>query len=135
MREKVEQFYQDLVSKLNLEKDFKSAALVLKVPDPTGEKPGASILSIERQGRIYNNRYFKGQLIKWGLPQEKVDSITSDFWNGLHQIDNRFLKDGIRHIAQKQFLPIKDLINKFGAIENEAIKVVERIRNAAEETF
>lgn len=114
---------------------FDTFAMVLKVPDPTGEKPGASILSIERQGRIYNNRYLKGQLIKWGLPQERVDSITSEFWNALHQIDNRFLKDGIRHIVKKQFVPIKDLINKFEAIENEVIRAVERIRNAAEETF
>lgn len=133
IREKVEQFYQSFVSELGLEKDFKSAALILKVPDPSGEKPGASLLSIERQGRIYNNRYLKGQLIKWGLSQEKVDSITSEFWRALHQIDNRFLEDGIRHIAQKQFLPIKDLAEKFEAIGKAVTRAVGRIHDVTEQ--
>jgi hypothetical protein len=132
IRDKVEQFYQSLASELHLEKDFKSAALILKVPDPSDEKPGASLLSIERQGRIYNNQYLKGQLIKWGLPQDKVDSIVSEFWHALHQIDNRFLEDGIRHIAVKQFLPIKDLAEKFEAIGKAVKRTVDRIHDITE---
>ena len=119
---------------MDLEKDIKSAAIILKVPDPSGEKPGASLLSIERQGRIYNNKYLKGQLLKWGLPPDKVDSITSDFWNELNQIDRRFLKDGIRHIAQKQFLPIKDLESKLEDIGKIVAKAVLRIRDLPDTT-
>jgi hypothetical protein len=45
IREKVERFYGDLIADLELEPDFKSATLMLKVPDPTGEKPGVSVLA------------------------------------------------------------------------------------------
>lgn len=132
IRGKVEQFYHNLCADLDLEKDFKSAALILKVQDPSGEKPGASLMSIERQGRIYNNSYLKGQLLKWGLPPDRVDSITSAFWNELNEIDSRFLKDGIRHIAQKQFLPIKDLESKLADIGKAVTRAVRRIRDLSE---
>jgi len=132
MREKVEQLYSKLCADLDLEKSFKSAALIIKVPDPSGDKPGASLLSIERQGRIYNNEYLKGQLLKWGLPPDKVDSITSAFWNELNVIDGRFLKDGIRHIAQKQFLPIKELESNFADIAKAVTRTVQRIRDSSE---
>jgi hypothetical protein len=134
IRGKVEQFYNNLCVEMDLEKDFKSAAMIIKVPDPSGEKPGASLLSIERQGRIYNNKYLKGQLLKWGLPPDKVESITSDFWTELNKIDRRFLKDGIRHIAQKQFLPLKDLESKLEDIGKTVAKAVRHIRDLSDTT-
>jgi hypothetical protein len=128
IREKVERFYGDLIADLELEPDFKSATLMLKVPDPTGEKPGVSVLAIERQGRIYNSKHMPGQLERRGFSKDTVNIITSDYWGSLHQIDNRFLVDGIAHNSPKQFLPITEVVDKLNEIDNEVRRVVERIR-------
>jgi hypothetical protein len=44
---------------LGLELEFKAAALMLKIPHPSGEKNGVSLLAIERQGRIYNTSHMR----------------------------------------------------------------------------
>jgi len=53
-RAQVEAWVRALVEELDLEADFKSYALMLKIPDPAGEKPGASVLAIGREGTVYN---------------------------------------------------------------------------------
>jgi hypothetical protein len=85
-------------------------------------------LAIERQGRIYNSKHMPGQLRRWGFSQESVNIITSGYWRSLHQIDNRFLVDGIAHNSPKQFLPITEIVDKLNEIDNEVRLVVERIR-------
>ena len=61
-----------------------------------------------------------------------VDSITSDFWKELNEIDSRFLKEGIRHMAVKQFLPIIDLESKLSDIGKAVIRAVRRIRELSD---
>ena len=134
VREKAEEFYRSLSTELDLEPDFKAAAMMLKVPDPKGEKPGVSVLAIERQGRIYNTKHMLNQLERWGLSQDTIYAITSEFWKGLHQIDSRFLEGGIIHMAPRQFLPVKDLMDKFDQIADEVRRVVTRIRQAVGDT-
>jgi hypothetical protein len=134
VREKVEQFYRSLADELGLESDFKAAAMMLKVPDPRGEKLGVSVLAIERQGRIYNTTHMINQLERWGISKDTISAISSEFWKALHKIDSRFLQDGIIHMAPRQFLPIKDLVDKFDQIADEVRQVVARIRQAVEDT-
>ena len=133
VREKVEDFYHRLCEDLGLESEFKAAALMLKIPDPSGEKPGVSLFAIERQGRVYNTSHMRNQLKRWGIPEEIVNSIVYDYWKALHEIDNRFLEKGISHMTSRLFLPIKDLLPKLDQIEKEIGTVVARIRGVVGE--
>jgi len=129
VREKVEDFYERLATDLGLELEFKAAALMLKIPHPSGEKNGVSLLAIERQGRIYNTSHMRRQLLRWGLPEDVAYPIIYDYWKALHSIDNRFLEKGMSHMKSRQFLPIKDLVPKLDQIEKEVLNVVARVRN------
>jgi hypothetical protein len=133
VREKIEQFYRNLSEELELELDFKSATMSIKIPDPAGEKPGVSVLAIERQGRIYNTKHMPGQLERWGVPKDLVSSITTDFWLRLHKIDHRFLKDGIKHMSLRQFIPIIDLVDKLDQIDKEVRRVVTKTRQSIDQ--
>jgi hypothetical protein len=113
---------------LGLEPEFKAAALMLKLPDPSGEKPGVSLLALERQGRIYNTAHMRGQLKRWEIPEEVAHSIVQDYWKGLHGIDARFQEKGIGHMRSQQFLPIREMLSSLDQIEKEVRKVVSRIR-------
>lgn len=129
LRKKIEQFYRELIHDFDLEPDFKSAAVMLKVPDPSGEKPGASLLGIERQGRIYNSGHIKGQLKGWGLSEEEAKKLAFAFWADLHKIDPRFPANrGISHMSPRSFLPIIDLVDKFEDIKSAVGRAVARIR-------
>lgn len=133
-REKVEAFYQTLLSELELEQDFKSAALILKLPHPEGDKSSLPLLNIEKRGRMYHSQYLRGKMIKyWGFSEEKADSITEDFWEDLHRIDSRFIKNGLRHVDIGKFLPLKEIIDKLPNIQRAVSKVVKKIRSECEE--
>jgi hypothetical protein len=112
---------------------FTEASLMLKVPDPDGDGPGASVLALEKQGRIYNTRNMRNQLERWGISPTTVDQITSEYWNSLHQIDSRFRADGIRNMAKGQFLPFADVVPKLTDIKNQVGKVVARIRSESDD--
>lgn len=133
VREKVEDFYRKLTSELGLEPEFKAAALMLKVPDTLGDKNGASLLAIERQGRVYNPSHMRRQLLRWGIPEHVGHPIVYGYWKALHNIDNRFLEKGMSHMGTSQFLPIKDLLPKLDQIEKEIRNVVARIRGVVGE--
>ena len=131
-RAAMERFYNDLVESLQLERDFKASTLVLKVPHPDGEYLGVSVLALEKEGRIYNIKHMRHQLKRWGLSNETVDAITSEYWNSLHQIDARFSTDGITHVAPRLFLPFVEVLSKTTDIRNQVGKVVATIRAEAE---
>ena len=129
LRKKTESFYNDLINNIGLEPDFKSAAVMLKIPDPNDEKPSASVIAIEKRGRILNTRYLRGQLEKWGLPYEHVNTMCREYWGELHSIENGFLVDGMKHVAPHHFIPLSVVADKFDLIKNAIEKVVRRIRD------
>jgi hypothetical protein len=129
VRERVEDFYGRLTTDLDLEPEFKAAALMLKMPHPSGEKNGVSLLAIERQGRIYNTSHMRRQLLRWGISEEVALPIVYDYWKALHRIDNRFLERGMSHMKSRQFLPVTELVPNLDQLEKEVRNVVARIRN------
>lgn len=131
-RYQIKQFYDDLIDSFNLEPEYKAAALMLKVPNPDGDKPGASVIALEKQGRVYNTGHLKNQLRRWGFEQKVIDKITSNYWNSLHHIDQRFNAGGISHVALSQFLPFNEIINKLNDIKIDIGKVVAEILSGYE---
>lgn len=131
-RDQIEQFYGDLIDSFKLEPEFKAAAVMLKVPHPDGDGLGASVLALEKEGRIYNTKHMRHQLKRWGLSQTVIEQITSDYWTALHNIDARFKPDGIVHLAPRQFLPFVEIVDKLVEIKDRVGKVVAAIRSAYE---
>jgi hypothetical protein len=129
LRKKTESFYNDLINSIGLEPDFKSAAVMLKIPDQNDEKPSSSVIAIEKRGRILNTGYLRGQLGKWGLPYEHVNTICREYWGELHSIEDGFLVDGMKHVAPHTFIPLSVVADKFDLIKNAVEKVVKRIRD------
>jgi hypothetical protein len=113
-----------------LEPEFKAAALMLKVPHPDGDGLGASVLALEKQGRIYNTKHMRHQLKRWGLSPSVIEQITSDYWTALHDIDSRFNPDGIVHLNPRQFLPFTEIVDVLPEIKDRVGKVVAAIRSA-----
>jgi hypothetical protein len=131
-RDQTKQFYSDLIDSFKLEPEFKAAAVMLKVPHPDGDGLGASVLALEKQGRIYNTKHMRNQLKRWGLGTTVVEQIASDYWTALHNIDARFNPDGIVHLAPRQFLPFVEIIDKLPEIKDRVGKVVAAIRSEYE---
>jgi hypothetical protein len=131
-RDQIQQFYNDLTASFKLEPEFKAAALMLKVPHPDGDGLGASVLALEKQGRIYNTKHMRRQLKRWGLSPEIVEQIASDYWVALHKIDSRFNSDGIVHSAPRQFLAFGEIVDKLPEIKDRVGKVVAAIQEAYE---
>jgi hypothetical protein len=129
-RDQIERFYKDLTESFKLEPEFKAAAVMLKVPHPEGDGLGASVLALEKQGRIYNTKHMRHQLKRWGLSQAIIERITSDYWTALHNIDSRFNPDGIVHLAPRQFLPFAEIVDQLPEIKDRVGKVVATIRSA-----
>jgi hypothetical protein len=129
LREKAEVFYNDLINRVGLEPDFKSAAVILKIPDPNDENPSAPLISLVREGKILNSRYLPSKLKKWGIPGERADSICRDYWAELNSIEKGFLIDGIRHIAPRLFVPLDRVADKFELIKSAIEKVANRIKD------
>ena len=78
------------VCELGIESDFKSAAVMLKLPDPGGESREASLLAIERSGRVYNPDHGKRQALRWGWSEAAVDRTIGAYWRKLNALDSRF---------------------------------------------
>jgi len=133
-RDEMQTFYRDLVQSFELEPEFKAAAIMLKVPDPNEERPGVSVLALEKGGRIYNTQFLPRQLARWDVNESYANSIAETFWSALHTLDSRFESDGIVHLASGRFLPFMDLIDKLPDIKREVGKVVAKIREAREVT-
>ena len=129
-RDQIQQFYSDLTESFKLEPEFKAAAVMLKVPHPDGDGLGASVLALEKQGRIYNTKHMRNQLRRWGLRPAVIEHIVSDYWTALHNIDSRFNPDGIVHLAPRQFLPFVEIVDKLAEIKDRVGKVVAAIRSA-----
>jgi len=132
LRGQIEAFYNGLIESLQLEPEFKAAAVMLKLPHPDGDRVGASLLAFEKQGRIYNNKLMKPQLQGWGLNPGSVDRITSAYWNALHDIDHRFNPEGITHVAPSQFIPFAEVIAKLDDIKSAVSNVAMSIREEVE---
>ncbi|NLI32202.1 MAG: hypothetical protein GX422_05380 [Deltaproteobacteria bacterium] len=85
------------VCELGIESDFKSAAVMLKLPDPGGESREASLLAIERSGRVYNPDHGKRQALRWGWSEAAVDRTIGAYWRKLNALDSRFSISGMSH--------------------------------------
>lgn len=129
------QFYNDLVQEFSLKPDFKTAAVMLKVPSPDGEGPDVSIIALEKQGRLYNTQHMFHQLKSWNLNQETVENIVYDYWSALHTIDSRFREDGINHLADNQFVPFLEIADKLPEIKHLIGQTVSAIKSAYEESL
>lgn len=123
-------FYRDLVESFELEPEFKAAAVMLKVPDPDEERPGVSVLALEKGGRIYNTEFLPRQLSRWGVEDTAADLIAENYWAALHALDPRFDLAGISHLKGGRFLPFLDLVDKLPAIKEQVGRVVGQIREA-----
>jgi len=133
-REQVKNFYDNLVDKLELEAEFGSATLMIKIPDPTNENPGASVLAIVREGKIYNPKYMLNQLIRMGVDREMSESISFNYWKELNKIDKQFDVKGMGHKKKKPHIPISDLIPKFDKISKAIEIAMNQVRHYFGET-
>jgi len=129
--ERVWQFLEEL-RKIGIEPEFKSRAVMLKVPDPEGEYPSACLLAIEKMGRVYNQTHGWSQVLRWGLDEDKTDWIIGDYWRKLHTIDRRFSVKGISHVEKSKHLPFEEVIDKLDEIRDAMQEVVTRIRQVYE---
>lgn len=132
-RDSMKQFYDDLIETFHLEPDFKSAALMLKIPHPDGKAPGISLLGFTKDG-FYNSYFLKFQLetkgIIWGINPDKAKQIVEEFGTAMNTIDSRFKREGIMHQATSQFIPYKEIEDKVDQIKSEIEKVVAAVRTA-----
>jgi hypothetical protein len=132
-RDRMQAFYGDLVRSFELEPEFKSAAVMLKVPDTMEGRPGVSVLAMEREGRVYNPKFLSGQLSRWGVDKAEAKRVAEEYWDALHAIDRRFDQAGIEHKASSRFLPFMELVTKLPAIREAVGRVVAAIRQKGEE--
>lgn len=133
VRKQFEAAYNDLIESFGLEADFRAAALMLKVPDPEGEKTGASVIAFHKHGTVYNPDLMPGRLEGWGsIPPEECQKLVRDYWAELHEIDARFPSDGATHVSRKQFIPFLDLVPKWERIKTAIGGVTSRIRERAQ---
>ncbi|RMF41877.1 MAG: hypothetical protein D6753_08870 [Planctomycetota bacterium] len=131
-REQIQCFYNDLIESFQLEPVFKASALMLKVPHPDDDGTGASVLGIEKHGRVYNTQHIKHQLRRWGVAPSLVDKIAAEYWAALHTVDARFREGGIVHLAAHQFIPFPEIVQKLPQIKHCVGRVVSAVREAYE---
>lgn len=124
------QFYNEIVTEFSLEPEFKAAAVMLKVPHPDGDGLGASIMALEKQGRLYNSRHMLHQIKGWGLNQELAARITADYWAALNAIDPRFRVDGAVHLSHNHFIPFVEIADKLPEIKKCIGDTVSFMRTA-----
>lgn len=122
----------DEVGESGIEPDFKSAAVMLKVPDPNGEGVGASLLAIEKAGWVYNPRHGWRQVQGWGWSDAAVDRTIGAYWRRLYELENRFSVSGMAHTRRARFLPLREVITKLDAIAEAMKKAVAAIQQEAE---
>lgn len=133
LRQRIELFCQELVEDSELEIDVKSAQLVLKVADPSGKKPSASLISIHRLGRMYNSAHMRKQLMNWGIPEERAAALCNEYWHTLHNISTGFKLGGISLHAVTEHVPIQQLVDKLSDLKNAISEFAAKIRIEAEE--
>ena len=131
-RAQVEAWVRALVEELDLEADFKSYALMLKIPDPAGEKPGASVLAIGREGTVYNPDHLLRQLRNMGLENTESETAARHYWQGLRIVDDRFGENGISHKKYRLFIPLGELVGVLGDIRTEIEGLARKARQALE---
>jgi hypothetical protein len=134
LRKKIELFYNELIEAYELEPEFKSAAMMLVVPDPLGEKPGVSVIGLEKEGRIYNTRQMLNQLNRAGVDSERSSYITSTCWKQLNQIDPGFSSDGTIHTQSGKFGLIANIFDKLDQIKEEIGRAAVTVRNELEKS-
>lgn len=135
VQNQIEEAINDLVQSFGLETDFKAASVMLKLPDPAGEAPGASLIAFEKNGRVYNAAHMKGRLSRWEtLTPEDAGTLCAEYWKELHAIDPLFGLDGMSHMAPKQFIPFSKLQPKWPEIRECIGRTVAKIRAQAERT-
>jgi len=128
VRKQIETTINDLVQTFGLETDFKSASVMLKLPDPSGEAPGASLIAFEKNGRVYNAAHLAGRLGKWeSLTPELGSALSAEYWKQLHEIEPLFSKSGMSHMAPKSFIPFAKLQTKWPAIRDCIGRTVAKI--------
>jgi hypothetical protein len=132
LRKKVEAFYNDLIERYDLEPEFKTASLMLKVPDPIGEKAGISVFAIERTGRLYNTVFLRLGMLKFNIPKEDVESLCNEFWSNLHNINHSFRLDGIDQKHRGHLIPVQRVETKLDQIEDAIGKATLGVRKALE---
>ena len=126
-------FFVDRMVQNGVEPDFKSASLMLKAPDPSGEADGASLLAIEQQGSIFNPRHAPRVMKrKWGWPEQQVEPIVQSYWHRLHEINPGFSSDGVSHLNRNAFLPLSPVIPKLDEIGDAILEVLRRIEAEAD---
>jgi hypothetical protein len=129
--EQVRRFIES-VGEFGVEPDFKSAAVMLKVPDPNGKRPGASLLAFERSGRVYNPSYGRNQVKRWHWDEATAERIIGAYWRRLQAIDGRFSTDGMSNAHRTEFIPLADLRSKLGAIADAMKEAVDEVQREAE---
>ena len=127
----VQRFIEE-VAQYGIESDFKSKAVMLKVPDPSGEGLGASLLAIEKSGRVYNPDHGRRQVLRWGWGEAAVERTVHAYWKNLHAIDARFSEDGISHMRPMRFLPLKEVILHLDQIRDAMKELVVEIKREAD---
>ncbi len=129
----IKETYDDLIESFELEPVFRASGVMLKIPDPEEERPGASVIAFDRKGTIYNSNHMLGQLRRWArLTPEKATELTLRYWESLHAVDGKFDKKGINHKAWKHFIPFSEIYTKMPQIKECIGKVAAEVRTLAE---
>lgn len=132
-RKQIEATINDLVETFGLETDFKSASVMLKLPDSSGEAPGASLIAFEKNGRVYNAAHMAGRLGKWeSLTPELGLALSAEYWKELHEIEPLFSESGMSHMAPKAFISFSKLQSKWPAIRDCIGRAVAKIQEHVE---
>lgn len=128
-RQRIEAAINELIEQFGLEPEYKAAAVMLKLPDPSEEARGASLIAFEKSGRIYNTTHMKGQLSRWEtLPFELASDICTEYWKHLHKIDPLFEEAGMSHMSPKAFIPFARIQEKWPKIRDCIGATVQKIR-------
>lgn len=134
-RRQIEEAIDDLIESFGLEPEYKAAAVMLKLPDPSERAPGASLIAFEKNGRVYNTGHLKGQLRRWeSLTPEQASDICSEYWKQLHEIDPLFEDAGMSHMSPKSFVPFAKIQAKWPAIRDCIGITVQKIRQRVDES-
>lgn len=130
--DRVREFIEEL-GKIGIESEFKAAAVMLKARDPNGESLGASLLAIEKEGRVYNPDHGWRQALRWGWNEAAVDRTIDAYWRRLNTIDSRFSVTGISHLRPQSFLPLTEMLEKLDSIRDAVKEAVADIERQIEE--
>jgi hypothetical protein len=109
------------------------AKIAFESPILNGERPGASVLGLAREARVYNPTFLPNQLRRMGLPDEVAQPLGREYWEALHAIDERFSKTGMRVGSRRSYIPAAELAPKLSLIRTQIERLVGSVRNAFDE--